>query len=163
MRTFAALFVGFDWSLQAQSLRVTGHALDPQGKPMDGPTVRLMLNGFSIARLSSGSYTLRAEWPDFVAVSRKFAGAEGQSADVDLQFLQVSEQHQRIVITAKTLEPGIDLRNSEVFNRTLFTRDDQVLQQLNAGINAGQPEGGGTAHQIPRFRFNLHPGRVHCV
>ena len=47
------------------------------------------------------------------------------------------------MITAKTLEPGIDMRNAEVFNRTLFTRDDQVLQQLNAGINAGQHEGGG--------------------
>jgi hypothetical protein len=37
-----------------------------------------------------------------------------------------------IVITAKPDEPAIDRRDAEVFNRTLFTRDDQVLQQLNA-------------------------------
>jgi hypothetical protein len=30
-------------------------------------------------------------------------------------------------ITAKALEPAIDLRKFGVFNRTLFSRDDQVL------------------------------------
>jgi hypothetical protein len=30
------------------------------------------------------------------------------------------------VITAKTTEPGLDLRNAEVFNRILFTRDGQT-------------------------------------
>jgi hypothetical protein len=52
------------------------------------------------------------------------------------------------------------LRNAEVFNRTLFTRDDQVLQQLNAGINAGQHEGGGKSLEIRRFGFNLDHGGV---
>ena len=58
------------------------------------------------------------------------------------------------------MEPAIDLRNAEVFNRTLFTRDDQVLQQLNAGINAGQHEGGGKSLEIRRFGFNLDHGGV---
>ena len=43
------------------------------------------------------------------------------------------------MIEAKTLDPALDLRNHEVFDRTLFTRDDQLLQQLNAGIDFGQP------------------------
>jgi hypothetical protein len=45
-----------------------------------------------------------------------------------------------------------DLRNSEVFDRTVFTRDDQVLEQFNAGINAGQHEGGGNGGltKVPR-------------
>lgn len=68
--------------------------------------------------------------------------------------------HQSIVITAKPIEPTIDLRNSEVFDRTLFTRDDQVLQQLDAGINAGQHEGGGKSLEIRRFGFNLDHGGV---
>jgi len=37
-----------------------------------------------------------------------------------------------VVVVGKIVEPTVDLRNSEVFERTLFTRDDQVLQQLNA-------------------------------
>ncbi|MFL6449514.1 MAG: TonB-dependent receptor plug domain-containing protein [Bryobacteraceae bacterium] len=47
-----------------------------------------------------------------------------------------------------------------MFNRTLFTRDDQVFQQLNAGINAGQHEGGGKSLEIRRFGFNLDHGGV---
>ena len=65
---------------------------------------------------------------------------------------------QRLVVTADTLEPSIDLRNSEVFNRALFSRDDQVFQQLAAGIDAGQHEGGGKSLEIRRFGFNLDHG-----
>src|ERR1019366_6653970 len=42
----------------------------------------------------------------------------------------------------------------------LFTRDDQLLQQLNAGIDAGQHEGGGKSVEIRRFGFNLDHGGV---
>src|SRR5581483_8877236 len=47
-----------------------------------------------------------------------------------------------------------------VFNRTLFARDDQVFQQLDAGIDAGQHEGGGKSIEIRRFGFNLDHGGV---
>jgi hypothetical protein len=73
---------------------------------------------------------------------------------------EIASQHQSIVITATTLAPDVDLRNSETFNRTLLSRDDQVLQQLNAGINAGQHEGGGKSLEIRRFGFNLDHGGV---
>jgi hypothetical protein len=62
------------------------------------------------------------------------------------------------VITAQTTEPALDLRNAEVFNRTLFPRDDQVFQQLDAGIDAGQHEGGGKSLEFRRFGFNLDHG-----
>src|SRR5438270_6973545 len=65
-----------------------------------------------------------------------------------------------IVITASPLEPAIDRRNSEVFNRTLFSRDDQIFHVLDAGINAGQHEGGGKSLEIRRFGFNLDHGGV---
>jgi hypothetical protein len=65
-----------------------------------------------------------------------------------------------IVITAKPVEPGIDRRNSEVFARTLFSRDDQIFQVLDAGIDAGQHEGGGKSLEIRRFGFNLDHGGV---
>src|SRR5438477_5227792 len=60
-----------------------------------------------------------------------------------------------IVITASPVEPALDRRNSEVFSRTLFSRDDQIFHVLDAGINAGQHEGGGKSLEIRRFGFNL--------
>ena len=35
--------------------------------------------------------------------------------------------HQSIVITATPVEPQLERRNAEVFRRTLFSRDDQML------------------------------------
>jgi outer membrane receptor protein involved in Fe transport len=51
--------------------------------------------------------------------------------ETGLQFRQLAGQQQSVVMTVKSLEPEIDLRNAEVFNRTLFTRDDQIFQQLS--------------------------------
>jgi outer membrane receptor protein involved in Fe transport len=68
--------------------------------------------------------------------------------------------HESIVIRATVLQPDVDRRDSEVFDRTLFTRDDQLLQVLGAGINAGQHEGGGKSLEIRRFGFNLDHGGV---
>ncbi|MEZ5401219.1 MAG: TonB-dependent receptor plug domain-containing protein [Bryobacteraceae bacterium] len=65
-----------------------------------------------------------------------------------------------IVITASPLQPEVDHRNKEVFERTLFSRDDQVFHLLEAGINAGQHEGGGKSVEIRRFGFNLDHGGV---
>jgi hypothetical protein len=154
-----------------QSFSMNGHVLDPQGKPIGGASVHLLSGMDDIAQTKSGSrgefefdglirgsYTLRAEAPEFVTIARPVTLAAG--ADVDLQFRELAGQRQSIVISAKTLEPGVDLRNSEVFDRTLFTRDDQVLQQLDAGINAGQHEGGGKSLEIQRFGFNLDHGGV---
>ncbi|MSV27923.1 MAG: hypothetical protein EXQ52_04150 [Bryobacterales bacterium] len=67
---------------------------------------------------------------------------------------------QSIVITASPVEPTLDRRNAEVFDRTLFSRDDQVFHLLDAGIDAGQHEGGGKSLEIRRFGFNLDHGGV---
>src|SRR5438874_10538691 len=67
---------------------------------------------------------------------------------------------QSIVITASPVEPAFDRLNKEVFDKTLFSRDDQVFQVLDAGINAGQHEGGGKSLEIRRFGFNLDHGGV---
>ena len=44
---------------------------------------------------------------------------------------------QSIEVKAMPIEPAVDRRNSEVYTRTLFTRDDQVFHLLDAGISAG--------------------------
>jgi len=154
-----------------QSIRIGGHVLDPQGLRVAGASVHLLIGGDDVAQTKSegqgefqfeglirGAYTLRAEAREFVPIAQSLSitGAE----EFDVQFRELRIERQSVVITAKTLEPTVDLRNAEVFNRTLFTRDDQVLQQLDAGINAGQHEGGGKSLEIRRFGFNLDHGGV---
>ena len=68
--------------------------------------------------------------------------------------------HQSLVITASALEPQVETHSDEVYKRSLFSRDDQLLETLNAGINAGQHEGGGKSLEIRRFGFNLDHGGV---
>ena len=65
-----------------------------------------------------------------------------------------------IVITATPIEPTVERRDAEIFNRTLFGRDDQILHVLGAGINAGQHEGGGKSLEIRRFGYNLDHGGI---
>ena len=159
-------------SLRSQALPLAGHVTDPQGRSVPGATIHLhgmqaepglaKSDGegrFLFKSLPAGTYRLSAEAPGFVAVARELHFPVTDTT-ADLQFTQVSAQNQSLVISAKTLEPGIDLRNSAVFDRTLFTRDDQVLQQLNGGIDAGQHEGGGKSLEIRRFGFNLDHGGV---
>lgn len=73
---------------------------------------------------------------------------------------EIPAVHTSVTITASPVEPTIDHRNGEVFQQTLFSRDDQIFHQLNAGINAGQHEGGGKSIEIRRFGFNLDHGGV---
>jgi outer membrane receptor protein involved in Fe transport len=161
-------------ALLAQFVGLSGELRDPQDQIVPGATVRLLRDGATIQQVQSdadgrfqfknvqpGNYTIRAEAPGLEPLSRDVVVPPlGQSFGADLHFERVAASKESIVITAKTLQPEIDLRNSEVFDRTLFTRDDQIFQQLNAGINAGQHEGGGKSLEIRRFGFNLDHGGV---
>lgn len=159
--------------LFAQAIELEGWVDDPQGKAVSGAAVYLESAAVNVARatsntsgyfhfrnLSPGDYILRAETAGFVPVLQNIRLGAVQTVKTSLRFEQLSAQKQTLVITAKSLEPEIDFRNDEVFNRTLFTRDDQIFQQLNAGINAGQHEGGGKSLEIRRFGFNLDHGGV---
>ncbi|MGI9054908.1 MAG: TonB-dependent receptor [Pyrinomonadaceae bacterium] len=72
----------------------------------------------------------------------------------------VSPINESVTITDDTLSPDIERRNEAIYNNTLFGRDDQLIQTLNAGINAGQHEGGGKSLEIRRFGFNTDHGGV---
>lgn len=65
-----------------------------------------------------------------------------------------------VTIQDEALTPDIELRNGSLYSDTLFSRDDQLIQTLNAGINAGQHEGGGKSLEIRRYGFNLDHGGV---
>jgi hypothetical protein len=153
---------------------LSGGITDPQGKAVARASVQLVLrNGtllaetrtddfgqFSFRDVGAGEYRISVSAPGFTALTKDASLFEGHPTRADFQFTALQGQSQSVVITAQSIEPTIDLRNSEVFNRTLFSRDDQVLQQLNAGINAGQHEGGGKSLEIRRFGFNLDHGGV---
>jgi len=68
--------------------------------------------------------------------------------------------NENVTIEANTITPEVEFRNSSIYDNTLFGRDDQLIQTLNAGINAGQHEGGGKSLEIRRFGFNLDHGGV---
>ena len=163
----------FQFSASAADSGIAGQVSDPQGKAVPGAQVRLVRRdgshqelktddqgNFTFGGLASGDYRLTADAPGFRSVTTGVTVTLGQLARVGLQLSQFATKTESIVITADPVEPDVDMRNSEVFNRTLFTRDDQVLQQLNAGINAGQHEGGGKSLEIRRFGFNLDHGGV---
>ena len=151
---------------------VSGRVFDPQGQLVPGASIELSNGaGFTVSatadgqgryrleQLPDGDYRLTASTPGLAAAHRRLV-LRGQLAVQDIALTQLAGQHDSLVISASVVEPAVDLRNAEVFNRTLFTRDDQVLQQLNAGINAGQHEGGGKSLEIRRFGFNLDHGGV---
>ncbi len=160
--------IALTFSLLSGQPVLTGRVLDPQGKSVSGAQVEVQTvsavsnveGAFRLERLPIGQFAITATHSSFMPVTATVGIAPNQLQILNLRFTQVAVANQSLVITATTNEPTIDLRNEEVFNRTLFTRDDQVLQQLNAGINAGQHEGGGKSLEIRRFGFNLDHGGV---
>ncbi len=96
-----------------------------------------------------------------IAPLTKEIGADEPAENITIRIEFVIPQvHESVVISATGLDPAIDRRNDTVYKSTLFMRDDQLLQTLNAGINAGQHEGGGKSLEVRRFGFNLDHGGV---
>jgi outer membrane receptor protein involved in Fe transport len=152
---------------------LTGRVLDPQGKSVAQARIQLMLENSTVAESRTDSqgayridsvpparYRLTVAAPGFEPESRDIVLAAGVLQIEDVTLAGLAHSRQSIVIDAKSVEPGVELRNSEVFARTLFARDDQFLHQVNAGIDAGQHEGGGKSLEIRRFGFNLDHGGV---
>jgi len=163
----AATFVG-----AVESGRVSGLVTDPDGASVAGVKLTLTSsNGnsrqtqssgqgtFAFDGVEAGDYSLTAEGSGFAVVRKSVSVAPGNTTTANLQFMQLASQ-KSVVIVSSTLEPSIDRRNTEVYNKTLFERDDQLLETLDAGINAGQHEGGGKSLEIRRFGFNLDHGGV---
>lgn len=88
------------------------------------------------------------------------------SVDQNLSNLQIKINYiippvaESVTIEDDSLSPTLETRNSAIYDETLFGRDDQLIFTLNAGINAGQHEGGGKSLEIRRFGFNTDHGGV---
>lgn len=104
--------------------------------------------------------TLRVEGKNLAPVERSLA-ADETADDLTIRVKYVIPPiHESVVIQAEALDPTIDQRNETLYKNSLFGRDDQLIETLNAGINAGQHEGGGKSLEVRRFGYNLDHGGV---
>ncbi|HEV7859590.1 MAG TPA: TonB-dependent receptor [Pyrinomonadaceae bacterium] len=107
-----------------------------------------------------GTLTVKFFGRSIALISRMIGpGEASENLQIKVAFV-VPPIHASVVIEATTLDPSIDQRNDTVYKNTLFLRDDQLFQTLDAGINAGQHEGGGKSLEIRRFGFNADHGGV---
>jgi outer membrane receptor protein involved in Fe transport len=106
------------------------------------------------------SATLQAEGDNITATEISVSAHEpADKLELRIEYI-IPPIHESVVIEDSTLEPGIDRRNDSLYQNSLFSRDDQLFQTLDAGINAGQHEGGGKSLEIRRFGYNLDHGGV---
>ena len=109
---------------------------------------------------NADAYVLRVEGRNITPLETIFSSGD---ATEDLRIkveTVVAPIHESVVIVSSALEPAIERRDEAIYRDTLFARDDQLLFTLNAGINAGQHEGGGKSLEVRRFGYNLDHGGV---
>jgi hypothetical protein len=107
-----------------------------------------------------GALSLKFFGKNIALLSKTLAAGDAtEELQIKISFI-IPQVHANVVIEATSLEPGIERQNDTAYKNTLFLRDDQLLQTLNAGVNAGQHEGGGKSLEVRRFGFNLDHGGV---
>ncbi len=114
---------------------------------------------FSIA-VPVGPVVVRVVGKNIGAFEKRFDAAERTNGiQLRVKFL-VPQIAESVTIEGTALSPDVELRNDAIYKNSLFQRDDQIIFTLNAGINAGQHEGGGKSLEIRRFGFNTDHGGV---
>ncbi|MEO6590475.1 MAG: TonB-dependent receptor plug domain-containing protein [Pyrinomonadaceae bacterium] len=114
---------------------------------------------FSI-QIPAESFTARFSGNNISPQTRIFSVSEKiENLQIKINYV-ASPLNESVTITDDTLSPEIERRNDAIYKNNLFGRDDQIIQTLNAGINAGQHEGGGKSLEIRRFGFNTDHGGV---
>ena len=109
-------------------------------------------------QVPSGPITLAFEGKGIKRTVREI-GADERADDLRITVeLLAPPIHESVVIVASITDPSIERRNDAIYREGLFLRDDQLFHTLDAGINAGQHEGGGKSLEIRRFGFNLDHG-----
>ena len=153
------------------SRTVSGVIVGPKNEVLTGATVIARAAGAEQRITTDDRGQFRIEVPpsevtlhiegQYIKPQDRIIPAEAATTNlrIEIEYL-IPPIHQGLVITASALEPQAETHSDEVYKRTLFSRDDQLLETLNAGINAGQHEGGGKSLEIRRFGFNLDHGGV---
>ncbi len=157
---------------QAQSQRtLTGIIVTPKNELVAGATITVRSSAGQLTATSDDEGNFKLTVPaealivqisgkNIVSLERKIDAREIlEPVRFEISY-RIPLIHDSLVITASQLDPMIDRRNEAIYRDTLFSRDDQVFHTLDAGINAGQHEGGGKSLEIRRFGFNLDHGGV---
>jgi outer membrane receptor protein involved in Fe transport len=168
---FLALFFCFSTNFAQNTIKISGVVLTTQNELVPNVTVSIRTSDGkkNIQTDAEGKFSL--EIPK-EAIMLTVSGKNIEAKTFPFSIEQLSKElrliisytvapiHEELVIVAETLEPQIERRNEKVYKDTLFSRDDQIFQTLDAGINAGQHEGGGKSLEIRRFGFNLDHGGI---
>src|SRR5262249_18990924 len=141
-------------TLAQENRTISGTVISSKNETIEGVTIRALSSMGELKTESdsagkfqigvpNGPITLIIEGKNIVAQQRSIGANESVEAlEIKVEFV-IPPIHESVVIEASALDPTIDRRNDTLYKDTLFSRDDQVFQTLDAGINAGQHEGGG--------------------
>jgi hypothetical protein len=172
--TFSAVFLSllFALSIRAQNTRTfSGTVITQQFELIPDVSIEIETSGEKITATTDAEGAFSVQVPN-ESISVKFSGNNIApvtrifAANDTLSRLQIKTSfivrpiNENVTIEANTITPEVEFRNDSVYKNTLFGRDDQLIQTLNAGINAGQHEGGGKSLEIRRFGFNTDHGGV---
>ena len=153
----------------AEGRDVSGTVINEYGEVVVGATVAAesMHANHTATTDGKGAFLLRVPaGPVILSISGQYiapfkqalaADAPSQGLHLQIHYL-IPKTQTNLVITATAADPAIDRRNDTVYKNTLFLRDDQLMETLDSGINAGQHEGGGKSLEFRRFGFNLDHG-----
>ncbi len=167
-----AAFILCSFNVFAQNTRtLSGTIVTPQFELVPNITVQVQTNSGTLTTVSDaeGNFSLKVPLDGFsvkfsgnniAPVTRSFSPTEKtENVQIKITYV-VPPVNESVTIQGDTLSPDIETRNDAVYRNFLFNRDDQLIQSLNAGINAGQHEGGGKSLEIRRFGFNTDHGGV---
>ncbi|HKQ73588.1 MAG TPA: TonB-dependent receptor [Blastocatellia bacterium] len=166
------LLISSQIAAPAQSQRtLSGAVTTARGETVAGATITVRCSAGELTATSDGEGNFKLNVPaeplvvkitgkNLIPLERKIDARElAEQLRFEVRY-SIPPIHDSLVISASQLDPVIDRRNEAVYRDTLFSRDDQVFHTLDAGINAGQHEGGGKSLEIRRFGFNLDHGGV---
>jgi outer membrane receptor protein involved in Fe transport len=151
----------------AQTRTLQGEIANQRNEPVRGATVTITGSRPTLTAVTDGEGRFSLAIPNeplTLKVSGKQISNNETLLDATTNQVRIEVSytvppiHDGMVISATQLDPTIERRNEAVYRDTLFSRDDQVFNALDAGINAGQHEGGGKSLEIRRFGFNLDHG-----
>ena len=167
-----AFFVFCAFDAAAQNSRIlSGTVVTPQFELVPNVTIEIESGGEKLTALTdaegrfsisapSGPITVKVSGRNIQPTDLNFTAAD-RLENVQWKVTYIIPPISEIVtIEDDVLEPAIERRDDTIYKNSLFARDDQLIFTLNAGINAGQHEGGGKSLEIRRFGFNTDHGGV---
>ena len=174
-RIFTALFSIFLFNLSAfgaKHANIFRHGSDAEFEVVPNVSVEIQTSDGKLTRHNRRGRKIFPASAERIAFGQNFRqkhrtananfrGCTDALEDVQIKITYiVPPVNENVTIQADALSPEIEQRNDTVYKNNLFGRDDQLIFTLNAGINAGQHEGGGKSLEIRRFGFNLDHGGV---